>query len=1418
LKLHPFNLRRRLIAHKYRLAEFSSVIEDCERFLLKHPKDVFILQLKARAHTSMRDWESGWLAYSKVFEIDPNYNDSGEQFARCSVYTKKWDTLNIISKAQKGSLTNDSIQKALSKKLQSLPVPEFIQFLRRQEIAFALPDTTLKRWVNIDFTQRPQEILPIDKYCLDNTIGGLYLGYMLCETLKRSTSEARNTLHHFTKKYPISMISQWISPALNSFPEHQDVITDWLISYINPKEMSLQTLEALCASEEIPPHVGSIVSEYLSNCSAQEVKQAIRVIGRKSDPRHYVSDEVIRQMLSEGIDLSDSDPTVHTWMIEHMLRTEEYDLLKNIFSNQTKGIISPILKTIQNLIDKENEERLLGLLRLIVDSSFMLTNQKIRHSVSKMLLKIAEPEVAHSFAMESILLQPQDAVSGLVALQASVKTGCSKLILETADIVLNMKSRSGNIDYSDIAIAAIREEKLKFAEELLRENRLRSNLRAHRTRIGLQFFEYRDYQRTLSEIRETPKTFTADHTIILYEIFSLLELKRFDDAKKIAETINHPSERALALYLCCEATNQTNLAVSSINSMNERLGMLPFPENWLNSKLKFNSLPQTVNQLQFEQQHNELVSVILTTHKWNKFLPTALNSILNQTHTNFELIVVDDYSPIEDVKLYDKIMNDPRIKRVRMKNNSGTYECRNIGIKASKGKFVTFADSDDWMHPQKLEYSLTTLKKNNISLVINRFVRISEGGNIWFNGNKLSQFSLVGMMVSVEKLNEFDLKFDGRARFGADSEFLERAELLFGASEIKRTNFVELLALHHDDSLTGGGPNSIDWTGPGGARQRYAHAFRRNLDLIKASKADPSSMDFSSPTVKITSKYVTKTHRTIREILGVEYKPYEENAIDTPQRKEEEEIHVFMATYPGGFEKIGATVKCLLNQTIRFTKMTIHVNGLQTPPNIPADPRIEIINSKTNYADNGKFAHMEKTSGYIVTVDDDIEYPSDYLERMIQSIEIMNRKALIGVHGALLPTGPPVTRWSVYREVRRSHVFSHQHSSFNFVNVIGTGTMGFHSSVGRPDIDSMNSLRMVDLHVAVWAQKNNVPMYTMPREKNWMKEFEDLGNERIWQQANSDLELQNEMILTLSKVSDWNCEVSTVCRLTNGPLKPHKNWLSRELPPMMKLTKVKQWPKLPNNPKVTIYIPAFNVETYIEQCVESALAQTYEHFEISIHDDGSSDETWNILKRRYGDHPKIILNSLPNQGIGFATNSAISNGSGDLILQLDSDDFIEPDTLQVLVNAIGNNHVCAYGNFRRINPDGSLIDNGWEVAKFSRPRLLKDMIVHPPRLFRRDVWKFIGKHNQKLVNAEDFDLFLRMSEVGTMIHVRKILYSYRILQTSSTRSQSAIMTVNTHEVIKAALVRQGIKKFEFRVPNPNFPRRIDFTHVSFLEL
>ena len=133
-------------------------------------------------------------------------------------------------------------------------------------------------------------------------------------------------------------------------------------------------------------------------------------------------------------------------------------------------------------------------------------------------------------------------------------------------------------------------------------------------------------------------------------------------------------------------------------------------------------------------------------------------------------------------------------------------------------------------------------------------------------------------------------------------------------------------------------------------------------------------------------------------------------------------------------------------------------------------------------------------------------------------------------------------------------------------------------------------------------------------------------------------------------------------------------------------------------------------------------------------------------------------------------------------------------------------HVCTYGNFRRIDSNGEIIDNGWEEARYSRERLLRSMIVHHPRMFRRDAWEKAGKHDEELTNAVDYDLFLRLSEIGTMAHVREILYSYRILATSTSRTKHQIQTNNTFEVVRRSLERSGASNFDLHVPNPQSPR------------
>ena len=213
-------------------------------------------------------------------------------------------------------------------------------------------------------------------------------------------------------------------------------------------------------------------------------------------------------------------------------------------------------------------------------------------------------------------------------------------------------------------------------------------------------------------------------------------------------------------------------------------------------------------------------------------------------------------------------------------------------------------------------------------------------------------------------------------------------------------------------------------------------------------------------------------------------------------------ITVFMATYPGGFDNVADAVRSLLQQSLAINKLVLHVNGTRRPPRLPKDPRLVVRLSETNHADNGKFVHMRGTEGYILTADDDIDYPHDYVERMVHEVE--KRTAMVGVHGNAT-IWPTIHTLEPIRQHASSHVFALEHGGRIPVDVIGTGTMAFHSKIGI-DIEAMDTLRMVDLHVAHWAAKKSVNMHMVPRKRDWLVEFDGLDEQRIWQQTKADKE------------------------------------------------------------------------------------------------------------------------------------------------------------------------------------------------------------------------------------------------------------------------------------------------------------------------
>ena len=103
------------------------------------------------------------------------------------------------------------------------------------------------------------------------------------------------------------------------------------------------------------------------------------------------------------------------------------------------------------------------------------------------------------------------------------------------------------------------------------------------------------------------------------------------------------------------------------------------------------------------------VSVIIPVHNSEKYILKCINSVINQTYKNLEIILIDDKSTDNSVELIKKI-GDKRIKLITLKKNSGAAIARNKGIEKSSGDYICFLDSDDYWKPKKIEKQLKFIK------------------------------------------------------------------------------------------------------------------------------------------------------------------------------------------------------------------------------------------------------------------------------------------------------------------------------------------------------------------------------------------------------------------------------------------------------------------------------------------------------------------------------------------------------------------------------------------------------------------------------------------------------------------------------------------------------------------------------------
>ncbi len=204
-------------------------------------------------------------------------------------------------------------------------------------------------------------------------------------------------------------------------------------------------------------------------------------------------------------------------------------------------------------------------------------------------------------------------------------------------------------------------------------------------------------------------------------------------------------------------------------------------------------------------------------------------------------------------------------------------------------------------------------------------------------------------------------------------------------------------------------------------------------------------------------------------------------------------------------------------------------------------------------------------------------------------------------------------------------------------------------------------------------------------------------------------------------------------------------------------------------PLVSIVIPAYNHKQYIEQTVDSCLAQTYPNCEIIVVDDGSTDGTGEILAARYGERIQYIYQQ--NRGLPAARNAGTDAAKGEYIQYCDSDDQLLPTKVERCVELLQTqaDAVFAYTHCDFVEEDGrtviprlhSMLPSGDIFCKLlNGPQ--GNFIMECAPLVRRQAVIEVGRFNESLRAAEDWDLWLRLTARYPVVFLNEVQALYRV--------------------------------------------------------
>jgi len=225
------------------------------------------------------------------------------------------------------------------------------------------------------------------------------------------------------------------------------------------------------------------------------------------------------------------------------------------------------------------------------------------------------------------------------------------------------------------------------------------------------------------------------------------------------------------------------------------------------------------------------------------------------------------------------------------------------------------------------------------------------------------------------------------------------------------------------------------------------------------------------------------------------------------------------------------------------------------------------------------------------------------------------------------------------------------------------------------------------------------------------------------------------------------------------------------------------WKNFTKQPLVTVYITNYNYDKFIKQSIDSALNQKFRDFEIIIIDDGSTDNSKNIIEQ-YRNHPKVTIIYQKNKGLNVSNNIAIKQARGKYIMRLDADDYLNENALTILSQKLINDK-----NLALVFPDYYLVDgNGNILAEEKRHNFENVTMYDQPAhgactMIRKDVLIELEGYSEEFTRQDGYELWIKVIKNKKVANIDLPLFYYRQHGNNLTTNKEKLYNTR-HEIVK----------------------------------